>query len=340
MLSGEPRIQLSREYILTRVGSEDIYRAFLGDFEEGIAFCNPLRGEDNPSMVIRRASDSDNLLHHDFGNDFYRGDCFHLVMQKYGCNYYEALKIVAEYFDLKKGGVTTANIMTWGKPSTGPRPLPKIQVVTRKFNKDELDWWNLYHQDIEDLKREHIYVPREIYRNHKRIPVPKTDLIFCYYYPEIEAFKLYRPLKGKKNKDTRPEDYKWDSSIRLTHTEKLDTITPASLGIIAKSRKDRLVLRKALGINSICVVQAEDPACLTDEALDHIKTSQAQLVVSDNDKKGKEFSWWLTNQHGFKHCNVPDEYREYDPPSTDFADMSRYFGLDSVTNHFKIKGLI
>ena len=101
-----------------------------------------------------------------------------------------------------------------------------------------------------------------------------------------------------------------------------------------------MVLIKALETDCICVTQAEDPACMTPATLKHIKdNSKIQVVASDNDPQGKKFSWWLTTEHGYKHCNVPDPLRE--KGLTDFADWARAEkSLSVVRNHFIKKGFI
>lgn len=326
--------------ILDQVGEFGIYKFYIGNFEIGEMFCNPLRNERNPSMNIKNVNGR--LFHKDFGDMNFRGGCFDLVMQIKGCDLLDAIRWIEKDFGLSEVGGASGERRIAEKPPPGVlhRP-PTFHIVTRKFTAEELGWWNMYHQDLEDLKREHIYVPKEIYRNYRRLPLRKTELVFCYYYPGADKWKIYRPDASKRrSKDTPPQDWKWDTNLDFGMTIHVDKIE-GKLGIVSKSRKDRLVLRKALGTDSICEVSAEDPIALREEDIVTIKrNSEIQLCVSDNDKKGKEFSWWLTEHKGFKHCNPPDEYLNYDPQLTDFADMGRYLGLDSVTNHFKLKGWI
>lgn len=269
----------------------------------------------------------------------YRGDVWKFVQQIEGLQKFsQVIKAIEKRFNIKPDVQVeeVRKVITWEKPKLEVKPPPHIQVTTRKFNRQELAYWSLYHQDIEDLKREEIYAPKEIYRNRKKLP--DTEMTFCYWCPDIEKWKLYRPLAGKRTKDTPAHMWKWDNSIgSLQYMENLNSMK-GPIGILGKSRKDRLVLRKATGINAICSIQAEDPAAVTDEALYQIwENVSYKVCIMDNDKKGKAMSYWLTDR-GYHHANVPDHMLE--DGISDFADMARYYGIKAVTEYLKKKWII
>jgi hypothetical protein len=140
---------------------------------------------------------------------------------------------------------------------------------------------------------------------------------------------------------TPMNQWKWDSNVPFDYVDNLKAITTDCQRVImAKSKKDRMVLMKALGTDCIADVQAEDPACISEEVIGRFTQVPERLIVSDNDKKGKEFSWWLTKNHGFKHANVPDKYLTEGPKCTDFADLCYHYGMETVVNYFKTKGLL
>ena len=195
--------------------------------------------------------------------------------------------------------------------------------------------------DIEiAYERENIFQPKEIWRNKKRIPLGNL-LTFAYIYNDIDKCKIYRPFAAKRTITTPINQWKWDSNVPFNYIDNIHSITSScNMAVLAKSKKDRMVLMKALNTDCIADVQAEDPACLSQESLNILKSIEKRYVISDNDKKGKEFSWWLTKEHQFKHVNVPDKYLTSIPKCTDFADLCYYYGIDVVINHFKQKQII
>lgn len=336
---------LNKENILNRVSEADIIMAFWPAGKKlawNRAISSPFRQDDAPSFII--GNKYGHITYKDMGDYSYRGDVWKFVQQIQNLyTFQEVLQIIDSRFmlGLSKGepikGKST--IITWEPPKIELKPPPFIQVVTRKFNKTELDWWAQYFIDRQDLKEEYIYAPKEIYRNRRKLP--NTELTFCYYYPEIEKWKIYRPLCDGKGKKVPVHQRKWDTNVQpFDYVEHLDKIQNCDIAYLEKSRKDRIVLKKALELDCIAVTNAEDPSCLSDEAIQHLKkNSRIQVTISDNDKKGKEFSWYLTTEHGFRHCNVPDHYLE--KGVTDFADMAKYTrSLETVRQHFASKGLL
>lgn len=328
MIKGERRKDIPEkiEWIQSQLSDYDIYRFYLGDFTIGIPFCNPFRGENNPSMDIREFDNGDRLFHRDYGDMNYRGGPFDLVMQKYRCDLTSAIKWIEKDFGLSDTGGKTGNrIITWEQPASIPRNPPKFHIVTRKFTHEELRWWSLLLQDKTDLQREYIYAPQEIYRNLKRLPMKKTDLVFCYYYPELDKWKIYRPGKPKRSKETPVQEWKWDTNLPFIWTENLEAMKGVEKGLLLGKKKDRMYLSKLLETDKICNIQAEDPSCLIPEALQILKEIPNRWANGDNDPKGKEFTGWLGIQ-GFNTI------------LGDMPDLGLVEGHQAVINYFKTNG--
>lgn len=337
MIKGKKKVLINKELILSKITPFDIYRLYQGPFSLNHVLVNKFRGEKTPSLIIGNKLRT-SLTHKDFGDGSWKGDCFDFVQQIHNCDYDMALRIIDRDFNLGMGSEKLdKHVITWKSPQIIMKPPPLIQVIPRKLSKDEWSYWGCYHQGEEDIKREYIYTPKEIWRNKKKIWL--GDLMtFCYYYPAIDRWKIYRPHAPKREGVDIPLHlWKWDTNVPFDHIEDLECIRNAKLGVLGKSKKDKMVLRKALELETVCNTQAEDPACMTKEALDIFDTCERKLAVTDNDKKGKEFSWWLTDNFGFRHCNVPDK----EQLCTDFADMSCvYKSLAVVREHFKRKRFI
>lgn len=335
---------LTKENILSKISQYDIIRAFYPSNQEiklNRATNSPFRKDDNPSFILGTKYGYGVISYKDLGDYNYRGDVWKFVQQIEGLSSFEdVLKIVDKRFGLGLGSGNinkTPIVITWKQPKEVIITPPKFHLISRKPNKEELAYWNSYYQDISDLKRENIYFIKTLYRNRKKLPSSNL-LEFAYYYPDIDQYKIYRPF-GKSGKKIPPEFRKWDSSLPFDYIENLSGIKGCKFGYLNKSKKDRMVLMKALEVDCICSVQAEDAACLSEESLDYIKNnSEIQVIISDNDKKGKQFSWWLTKEHNYKHVNVPDKYLT--EGISDFADYGRLYSLETVRNHFKNKNLI
>jgi hypothetical protein len=344
MIKGKQKSRVTKEAILERISTYDIYRFYQGPFEVNEACVNKHRGEKDPSLIIGNKI-SQTLTHKDLGDYSWRGDAFHFVQQIFGCDFPTALRVVDRDFGLGLGnGKVIAGkpeIITWQAPKIEMKPPPLIQVVYySKMSKRGLDYWGRLSQGEDDVRRENVFMPKEIWRNKKKVPLGDL-LTFVYFYPEIGCWKIYRPFAPKRDLKTPINQWKWDTNVPFDYVDGLSNIQPGcEKAFLAKSRKDKMVLMKALETNCIADVQAEDPACLSDAALEVFLQVRDRIVVSDNDKKGKEFSWWLTKTHGFRHANVPDSYLTQDPKCTDFGDIRWHYDLPRVTNHFKTKGLI
>lgn len=343
MIKGKRKAaQISKESILEKISAYDIYRFYQGPFTINEILVNKHRGEKDPSLII--GTKAGGLTHKDFGDYSWRGDCFTFVQQIFKCDFRAALFIIDRDFNLGLGNNKVDNkpvVITWPEPEVEIKRPPLFQIVySQRYSKEALDYWAKLGQGESDLRREKIYQPIQIWRNRRRLSL--GDLMtFCYYYEEIDGWKIYRPFAPKKTLKTPMNQWKWDSNIPFDYIDNIKAITSdCQRVVVAKSKKDRMVLMKALDTECIIDVQAEDPACLDEENLRKILEIPERIIVSDNDKKGKEFSWWLTKEHGFKHCNVPDKYRDSEPKCTDFADLCYHYGMEKVIEHFKNKKFI
>lgn len=342
MIKGKLKKQLTIESILEKVTEYDIYRHFMPikNWELNTVTNSPFSKDDNPSFII--GNKFGKLTHKAFNSSNIKGDCFTFVQQLFNLpSLNEALKIIDKELNLgiSQQKVDNLEVIKWKQPKESIiKPPPTIQITTRKPNKEELGYWEQYGITLEDLKRENVYFPKTIYRNKKKIP--NTLLTFCYFYPEINKIKIYRPLAPKREKNTPPWLWKWDNSgIPFDYCEGLNNIKNCKYAFLTKSKKDRILLSKVLNINCIADVQAENPSCISEATLSHFKAnSEHQVTVFDADPPGKESSLWLTKEYGFKHCNVPDKYLK--EGIKDFSDLYKVYGKEPIIEHFKQKGYI
>src|SRR5688572_29318762 len=118
MIKGNRKSELSKENILKRISTYDIYRFYHGNFKINEVTVNRHRGEKDPSLIIGNKL-SNELTHKDFGDYNWRGDAFHFVMQIHNCDFKMALSIIDRDFNLGLGGgkvVEGRRVVTWRQP--------------------------------------------------------------------------------------------------------------------------------------------------------------------------------------------------------------------------------
>lgn len=321
-----------KDLIFEKVSQEQIFRFYYPyDFKLNHLCLSAFVKERNPSMIIGTKSQDGDIIFKCF-NSHHKGDCIVFVKELFSLDYREALEKIAKDFGILEMDNTRYESIIKQLPVskiTKKKTAPDIVVATRSFNKEELSYWNEYYQDEGDLKREHIFAPKKIWVNKVPLILKSTELTFCYYYPEIDKWKLYKPFA--------PKDRKWFTNIPFDYIENINNIEGCQRVFIAKSKKDKMVLSKAIGTSCMITTQAEDLGCFNEHSIECLKNKEV-FTLYDNDTKGKSASWVLTNNFGFKHCNVPDKYLKEE--ITDFADLAKNYSIEYVYNHFKKKNLI
>ena len=334
MIKGKRKTELSAEEILKKLTPYDLFRKYFGDFKINEVCYNHLRGERDgtPSFVIgNRYGD---LLMHDFSNPSFCGNAFQLIQQIYQCSYDEALKIIDKDFNL---GILSGELGIEYKKITSQYKQPEevgkryslIQVVTRKFTEEELEWWAKFYQTIDDLRREHIYSIKEVYLNKKRYSIPDDELRFGYFFLEGGFWKIYKPNSEKKNK--------WISNVPLITLEGKENIKGCDIAFITKSRKDRLVLQRVY--SCVCSTQNENLSSFSGEDIQFIKSnSRRQILMFDSDNAGVAASQEITQLFGFDYCNVPRKYLA--EGINDWAGLAEKYGLDIIKQILKEKNIL
>lgn len=339
MIAGERRkpgeYQLTDKSILSFISEYDIFRYYMPDknWELNRATYSPFRQETNPSFSIY--GKDGRVFFIDFSDSHYRGDCFQFVQFLYNVDYNTSLEIIDRDFNLgikvKKNveGVDYKTIVkTYSQPENLEKKYSHIQVVTRKFNSNELAYWNQYHQDLSDLRENFIYPVKKLYLNRRMISIPKSELVFGYLYDG--CWKIYKPLA--------PRHDKWfPNNVPITTMDGKQQLHPEHPVIISKSKKDYMVLKKIYP--HVCAVQNEGWACFSDENVDFIKTNSSRQILSfDSDEAGVKNSKIVTEMFGFEYCNVPRYYLQ--EGIKDWADLAKKYGMQVIEHYLKQQFII
>lgn len=329
--------ELTKENVLSLVDELDILQAFYPadrKLELNKAILSPFRKEDIPSFIVGNKYGV--ITYKDMGDSYFKGDIWNFVKQIRGLkNFNDVLLSINDTLRLGLNGDKD-------KIERVEREHHKIQVIEKKpiiiqaslTNKSEegeeyLSEYGLTLKDLNIFKDTKVAFAKELFINKVRQSIGKFCLVYNLKNERGNWIKAYRPL-GRK-------DSKWRSNIPFNEMHGISEIIGCETVIVTKSIKDAGVINKYIGLCTT-VIQAEDTSALSGESLEVLKSIPNLYIATDNDSKGKQVSWSLTTELNCKHVNPPDHLLEQG--ITDFADMAKVLGYQSVINHFKQKNII
>jgi hypothetical protein len=332
MIQGKKRQELTVRAILDKISDYDIFRMYMPDksWKLNQVTYSPFRKENNPSFLIGNRKGYISFI--DFADTSLRGDCFTFVKLLYGFNnLYDALKMIDKDFGLGIIGAPTEEykkiVAEYKQPEITKRNS-LIQVVTRKFTNSELEYWNSYHQSVDDLRANNVYAIKKVFLNKQLFYTKETEMVFGYLYDG--HWKIYRPYGDKKNK--------WvPNNVPITAMDGKEDIINCNTAFINKSKKDYMVMKKVFPCS--CAVQNEGLGCFSPENVEYLKAnSDSQILSFDSDVIGVQNSQQITKLFDFGYANVPRKYLK--EGIKDWADLARTHGMDAIKDYLIKKGLL
>ena len=328
-IQGRKKTKLTIEAVLEKISPYDIFRYYMPDksWKLNKAVYSPFRNERTESLII--GNKFGELTFVDFGDTSKRGSCFNFVQMLFNLKtLYDVLLLIDYDFglgivDKKPAGDYKQIISEYEQPIDVPKTYSIIQCVTRKFTKEELEYWNQYHQSEDDLKANNIYSIKNVYMNKEKFLFRETDLRFGYLYGD--KWKIYRPYLEKK--------FKWmPNNVPITAMDGLDDVKDCDTLFINKSKKDYMVMKKIFPCS--CAVQNEGMGCFSQENVDYLKANSREQVLSfDSDVTGVKNSQQITKLFDFGYCNVPKIYLK--EGIKDWADLARVHGMQTIEKYLK-----
>jgi len=320
--------------VLDKITEYDIFRWYMPDksWKLNRVTYSPYRNESNPSFII--GNKNGNLSFIDFADTSKRGDCFEFVKTLHNLSSMDdVLKLIDRDFHLGiASGVVTEEYKKIVSEYKQPEDLGKryslIQVVTRKFNNDELAYWNAYHQSLQDLRDNNVYAIKKVFLNKSLFAIKENELTFGYFYDG--HWKIYRPFADKK--------VKWvPNNVPITAMDGKEDIKDCQIAFINKSKKDYMVMKKLFPCS--CAVQNEGLGCFSTENVEYLRAnSEKQILSFDSDVTGVTNSQQITKVFGFGYLNVPKKYLT--EGIKDWADLAKIHGMEVIENYLKQKKLL
>lgn len=325
-LSFEPK--LSKELILSRFSEEQLMEYYLRMPVKKGLFRSPLRDDKNPTCSFFRNNKGTLLF-----KDFATGQCldiFSIVQQMFKCNYFEALKIIANDFGIIQNKSIKRNP---GKINENPikiedKELSKIQVEIQDFTDLELKWWEKYGITKDILQKYQVYSCKYVFLNGNLLAKSQQHCpIFGYYgkkYHGLELWKIYFPKRT---------NYRFIGNYPCKKLQGYDNLPKSGkICVITKSQKDVMALY-AYGIPA-CAPNSE--TIVPSEFIINDLTSRFEHVFAlwDNDRTGVTFLNKIKKKYPQIKCLIIPRNLE----AKDFSDLRAKYGYKK-TKEFIIQYL-
>lgn len=325
-LSFEPK--LTKELILSKFSEEQLMEYYLNiPVKKGLVR-SPLREDKRPTCSFFRNNKGTLLF-----KDFATGQCldvFSIVQQTFRCNYFEALRIIANDFGIIQSKTLQKNPR---KINENPikiedKEISKIQVEIQDFTELELKWWAKYGITPEILKKFNVYSCKHVFLNGNLLAKSQQHCpIFGYYgkkYHGIELWKIYFPKRT---------NYRFIGNYPCKKLQGYDNLPKSGkICVITKSQKDVMALY-AYGIPA-CAPNSE--TIIPSEFIINDLTSRFEHVFAlwDNDRTGVTFLNKIKKKYPQIKCLIIPRNLE----AKDFSDLRAKYGYKK-TKEFIIQYL-
>ena len=318
--------ELNVKNILSYISEEDIYKMYLPkNFKFNVPFSSPFRVDNQPSFII--GGSNRYFRYKDFATGD-TGNCFNFVKQLYNINFNECLIQIVTDFNLRSEfEIATINYFIQTKKAKYRNPsktlstgYSKIQIKSREFNSDDLEYWNSYGVDIDHLKLGTIVAISYFFINDICYRADRYAYAYIEKKDNKVTYKIYQPF-SKYKKFISGNDYSvWELWNTLPETgDKL---------IITSSRKDALAIINVSGIPSVSF-QAESimPKEVVLKAI--LKRFKRVYLLYDNDthkeqNNGQKMAEKLCLKYPeLINIKIDDLHK-----AKDFSDLVKYRGKE------------
>lgn len=323
------RPKITKDLILSKFSEEQIMEYYLNIPVKKGLFRSPLRKDRQPTCSFYR-NNSGTLIFKDFATGQHL-NVFDVVQNIFKCNYFEALRIIANDLNIVNDKTLHKN---HGKINLNPirvkdKEVSKIQIEVQDFTDNELKWWGKYGITLDILKKFNVYSCKHVFLNSNLFATSQQHCpIFGYYggkiqdnKEKIELWRCYFPKRKNYRFVTNWPSKKIQGFKQLPKKGKLLVIT--------KSMKDCMCLYSC-GI-SACAPNSEN-LFISDKVLEDLKQRFKYIVVLyDNDKPGQYNMAKIRKAHPeLIYTFIPKEYG-----SKDISDFYKDHGRKETINLIK-----
>lgn len=319
-----PKPELNKELILSKYSEEQIMEYYLRVKVKKGLFRNILRDDKRPTCSFFRSTNGTLMF-----KDFATGkcyDCFKVVQEMFGCNYYKALKIIANDFNIvefpnlqKNKGKINPNVIKLDNKKSA-----KIQVEIKEFSDLELKWWDKFGITKEILNRFNVFSCKYVFLNGDIIAETKEHCPIYGYYggkiqkdgEKIELWKCYFPKRTA---------YRFLGNYPAKKLQCYDKLPrKGTVCVITKSQKDCMALY-AYGIPA-CAPNSETIIPSETVVNDLLSRFKHVFCLWDNDSCGVSFLNKIKKKYPQLHCLIIPRKLG----AKDFSDLRAKYGKEKT----------
>ena len=322
-LNFEIEPEITKEFLLSKFNEETFMTYYLGIPVKKGLFKSPLRGDHVPTCSFFR-NKAGELIFKDFSGAFY-GNLINVVMYKYQCNYYKALKIIASDFGLIGTSIKKTPIKVQETFKDSGQAV--INVEIQDFTEQELKWWNKYGITEKILKKFKVYSCKNVWLNGNYFAKSaQNNMMFGYYggiKDKVELWRIYFPQR---------KEYRFLSNWNSNKIQGFNQLPKAgNVLVITKSMKDVMTLY-SVGIPAIA--PNSETLFISDNVLSNLKERFNRIfVLYDNDLPG------ISNMNKIKKLHPELNYL-WIPRETgakDISDLHKLLGKKNFNVFLKEK---
>lgn len=198
-LTLEPKI--TREILLSKHSQETYFEHYLGVPVKKGLFKSPsvIRPDKDPTCSFYK-TDKGILKYKDFAGPTF--DFIGCVMYLFSCNYYRALRIIANDFGILelKNVEKNTPLIEYSGSVIEVTQRSRINVEVKDWTEKELNWWSSFGITLNTLNRFNVFSIKSIFLNNVYYnDSSDSSPVYGYYgglsYDEDELWRLYMPTK-------------------------------------------------------------------------------------------------------------------------------------------------
>lgn len=325
---------ISKEVLLSKVSEIEIFYRYFGKFELKKIYSSPFRKDDHPSFGFYY-----NIHGEVISNDIKTGeklDCIAFVAKLYNINYYQAMQVICQDFDIFEIPnvlpFVTDNSKFIKKSFEFDEKFKKktlVQILPKNFSQEEIEFFLKREITEKELIENNILSVNKLFIN--KIEISSTQKIRVAFTQKDEKgntyFKIYQPFSKK---------YKWISNIPLSLPFGIDSLTyDTDTLVITKGQKERLILKKIY--KDVIATQNESLSSFQ-KCLPLLNKYKETIVCYDADEPGVTACKLITDTYNLKYFNTPKYLLD-----EGIKDIDKYvekFGLEALKKRLKEKKLL
>ena len=307
------QIDITLDWILSKVTEYDIYASYLGEFKVGLIYNSPFRKDKNPSFGIFYSKKTHNLLFKDHGT----GECGNII------KFVSLYTGKTDYKEILQDIVNRLHITNKTKLNSNriykPSPETVIGVVRQDFTQIDINYWSQFNISLKTLKFFQVDSIKYYLCNGivKGIYKPENPM---YSYKVYNNFKIYRPLADKYTK-WRNNLTEWDIQGYQQLPQSGDLL------IITKSLKDVMCFYE-MGYTAIS--PASESTWLPDVVLEDLKKRFKRIILMfDRDTTGTKYLRKISQKTGLEPLLVNKKFK-----AKDISDAIKLNGFEKVKKWF------